>query len=121
MKQYPIKSTNDICGLLEEIKYEYSLGISTIDGIDDAIEYLEKLEKQPEPLDPHTCDLMVGDVVEATFDEDGINKLIVVEDMRGGTFNFWNYTERYFMCLPDSAINKLTHRNGATIKEVGND
>jgi len=77
--------------------------------------------EEPEPLDPHTCDLMVGDVVEATFDEDGINKLIVVEDMRGGTFNFWNYTERYFMCLPDSAINKLTHRNGATIKEVGNE
>lgn len=83
------------------------------------VAYMEKaitwLESIAVPLNPYTCDLMVGDVVEATFDEDGVNKLIVIEDMGSGTFNFWNYTELCFMCLPDSAINKLIYRNGAVI------
>ena len=74
---------------------------------------------EPEPLDPYTCDLMVGDVVEAGFGIFFWDNLIVVGQNNDGAIVLYcsedGYIKRFFRSML-----KLTHRNGAKIKEGRN-
>jgi len=69
--------------------------------------------EEPEPLDPHTCDLMVGDVVEW-----GGTRKVVTFIYDDGMLDI---ASKYSVQLAKRHDLVLTHRNGATIKEVGNE
>jgi len=78
MEYAKIESLNAVCALLEEIERDYpNIEYNDKQRIKEAIEFLDSLE-QPAPLDPKTCELMVGDVV--LFH----GKELVVQRIKGG-------------------------------------
>ena len=87
------------------------------------------VSEEPELLDPHTCDLMVGDVVfvygigkDQRPDKNIKLKAVVM------SLHEWpnlSYKVAFLDMLEFEFCTRewitLTHRNGATIKEVGNE
>lgn len=92
--------------------------------MEKAIAWLDSLP-DPEPLDPHTCELMVGDEVKYK----GVNNIIVsitpkcsnaptlYELIDRLPYNVFQGRYKSVLVMRRSKL-KLTHRNGATIKEV---
>ena len=92
----------------DHLPEDFSIHESKLQSLLEAIE-----QEEPEPLDPHTCDLMVGDVAEW-----GGTRKVVTFIYDDGMLDI---ASKYSVQLAKRHDLVLTHRNGATIKEVGNE
>jgi hypothetical protein len=83
MENAKIENLNAVCALLEEIDRFYNyINYEDRVRIKEAIKFIDSLA-EPEPIDPHKCDLMVGDEVRYIGNSVGQNgKIMIVEDIQ---------------------------------------
>lgn len=90
------------------------------DFVETCIEWLESLP-EPEPLDPYTCELRVGDVVELshTLEQALVWKVGEMKNISQTNTKVVHVVKKNgFTVVYPRKIVKLAHRNGAVIKEV---